>query len=93
MQEIIEKWRKEFEEFGLYHEAFLSRAEIKNESPDYYNPPYENRIVDAAWAGFLLAKSRMPVIELDKDYGNGKMEASLVTQAITNAGYPYRIKE
>ena len=90
----VEIWRKEFE-------SSLSAQAIQRDAknPDrYWNDP-----VQYHWKGFLMAKRNQPVIELpdpfkinngdDNDETQMHFCADEVEQAITAAGYQYKVKE
>lgn len=90
--EQIEVWRKQFE------------SEFDDVSQKYDSGIYRNSHRESMWQGFLMAKRSQPVIELPKptaiDFGTLNSINSIdclsiysIGEAITAAGYKYKVKE
>lgn len=93
----IEAWQAEFE--SLYVDHGMTAA-IFHKKPSGLG--YLDFHTDCLWTGFLIAKRSMPVIELQKPIvltllALGDTVPLLtkddVIDAITAAGYSYRVKE
>ncbi len=91
-RELVDVWQSEFESIG--------ELESFNFSKDDFGR-YTSSRTDGRWQGFLVAKRSMPTIELPTpedmyDLGGtwlGRFWADgFVHNAITAAGYSYRVK-
>ena len=81
------KWRKEFE-------SNFSGASMEK----YDSGHYKNSHQQCMWAGFLMAKQSMPVIELPRTNWNPLLIGHFyshgeIVKAIAAAGYKWEVKE